>query len=48
VLDAGIQSFVNDVLDGGPVEDRQHFLRDCLGCGQDPGTKPGHRQYRFP
>lgn len=39
MLDAGLARLVDDVLDHGPVDDRQHFLRHGLGGGEETGSK---------
>ncbi len=39
ILDAGIDGFLHDVLNGGNVNDRQHFLGHGLGGGQKTGTQ---------
>jgi hypothetical protein len=40
-LDAGVAGFLDDVLDEGPVHERQHFLRLGLGGRQEAGAEAG-------
>jgi hypothetical protein len=47
MLDSGLSRFVNDMLDQRPIDHGQHFLRHCLGRGQEPGAKAGYRKDRF-
>jgi hypothetical protein len=44
VLDARFTCLVNDVLDDRPVHDREHFLRDRLGGGQEARAQARHGQ----
>jgi hypothetical protein len=48
VLDAGLARLVDRILDQRAVDDRQHFLRHCLGGGQEACAEPGHGKYRGP
>ena len=43
VVEPGRDGLLDDVLDRGLVDDRQHFLRRCLGRGQEPGAQAGGR-----
>src|SRR5262245_63752739 len=45
MLDAGAACLVDDVLNERPVDDGQHLLRHGLAGWQEPGSKPGHREY---
>ena len=47
MLDAGFARLVDDILDDRPVDDRQHFLRNGLGGGQEPRSETGNREYCF-
>ena len=39
---------LDDVLDEGTVDERQHLLRLGLGGGKEPRAEPGRRKYRYP
>jgi hypothetical protein len=41
VLDTGFSSFVDDILYERPVNDRQHFLRHCLGGWEESSAEAG-------
>ena len=41
VVQADVDGFLHDVLDGGLVHDRKHFLRHGLGGGKEPGAEAG-------
>ncbi len=43
LLDARGHRLLDDVLDGGPVDDGEHLLGDGLGGRQEPRAQPGHR-----
>jgi hypothetical protein len=43
VVQAGRDGLLHDILDGGLVDHRQHFLGCRLGRGQEPGAKTGGR-----
>src|SRR5690606_21692613 len=45
VLDPRLARLINNVLDHRLVHDRQHFLRQRLGCGQKTCPKPGNRKH---
>ena len=47
LLDPGGARFVHGVFDQRFVDDREHFLRECLGGGQEPGPETAYREYRF-
>ena len=47
VLDAGRSRLVDDMLDDGPVHDRQHFLRDGLRGGKKSGAQSGDGKTAF-
>ncbi|MEH2602743.1 hypothetical protein V1277_002120 [Bradyrhizobium sp. AZCC 1588] len=47
MLDAGLLGLVDHVLNQRLVDDRQHFLRHCLGGGQDAGAEAGDREDGF-
>jgi hypothetical protein len=38
MLDAGLASFIDHVLDQRPVDDRQHFFGHGLGGWQESGA----------
>jgi hypothetical protein len=38
-------SFVDDVLQNGPIDDGQHFLRHRLRRGKKPRSEPGNREH---
>jgi hypothetical protein len=44
VLDTGFASFVDNVLDERPVNDRQHFLRHRLGGWEKSGAEASDRK----
>jgi hypothetical protein len=44
VLDAGLSGLVDNVLDERPVNDRQHFLRHCLGGREKSGAEACDRE----
>ncbi len=45
LLDPSLARLVDRVLDQRPVDHRQHLLGDRLGCGQEPGAKPGDGEH---
>ena len=47
LLDPRLARFVDRILDQWPVHDRQQFLRDCLGGGQEAGAQPGNGKDGF-
>jgi hypothetical protein len=47
VFDAGFASFVDNVLNERPVNDRQHFLWHCLGGWEKSGTEARDREDRL-
>ena len=47
VLDPGLARLVDDMLDQGPVDHRQHLLRHGLGRRQEAGAEPGHGKDGF-
>ena len=44
MLDPGLFRFLDDMLENGAVDDRQHFLRHRLGGGQETGAETGDRK----
>ena len=44
MLDAGFPRLVDDILDDGPVDDREHLLRNGLGGRKKPRAETGHRE----
>ncbi len=47
LFDARLLRFVDDVLQDGPVDDREHLLRDRFGRGQEASAEAGDRQDRL-
>src|SRR5262249_17613861 len=47
MLDAGLPCFVDDMLDDGPVDNREHFLGHGLGGGQESGPQTGNGEDGF-
>ena len=44
MLDPRFACLVDDVLDDGPIDDREHFFRYGLGRGKKAGAEPGYRK----
>jgi hypothetical protein len=44
---ARVDGFFHDVLDGRTIDHRQHFLRHCLGGGQEASPQSGSRNDGF-
>src|SRR3977135_3646065 len=47
MFDAGFPCLIDHILDQRLVDDGQHFLRHCLGGGQDAGAETGDRKNGF-
>ena len=45
MLDSSRHRLVDDMLEDGAVDDRQHFLRHGLGGGQEARAEAGDGQY---
>ena len=46
-IDAGLDGFIDRILDQRLIDNRKHFLGHRLGGWQKPGAEPGDRKYRF-
>jgi hypothetical protein len=47
VRDAGVDGFLDAVLNGRLVDERQHFLRLRLGCGRKRVPRPAAGKTAF-
>ena len=47
MFNASFQRLVDHILDDRLVNDRQHFLWDCLGRWQESGSKASNRKHCF-
>ena len=47
VVDAGLDRFLDAVLNNRLVDEREHFLRLCFGRGKESGAEAGGREDDF-
>jgi len=45
MLDTRLARLVDDILDDGPVDHGEHFLRDRLGRGKKPRAEASYREH---
>ena len=46
MLDAGLPSFVDRILNQWAIDDGEHLFRHRLGGGKEPRAKTGDRKHR--